>query len=249
MPYWVNMWTYRGVGFLLLWSVFCRLLARLPVHGESLQYTQEFLLLLRNARGGSVDPNLVFPEEIIQPPAPTPGAQSWIPPRARRKRGHRKIPLPSIMLANVQSLRNKVDEVQAHVRFLEEYRDVCILAFTETWLKEHVSQDVMEIDGFGAPFRLDRDPTVTGKSLGGGLCLYINKRWCSTVIIRESLCTPDIELLAVSLRPFYLSREFPKLFVTVVYIHPRANADIATQTMSKTVQSFQARAPDAPIFF
>ena len=39
--------------------------------------------------------------------------------RQRLKRqGHRRIPLPSIFLANVQSLRNKVDELQAKVKFL-----------------------------------------------------------------------------------------------------------------------------------
>lgn len=42
--------------------------------------------------------------------------------------------------------------------------------------------------------------------------------------MHETICTPDIELLSVSFRSFYLSREFPQLFFTVVCIHPRANA-------------------------
>ncbi len=71
------------------------------------------------------------------------------------------------------------------------------------WLRQHDLQSDLDINGFGAPLRLDRDPTVTGKSLGGGLCLYVNKNWCNTAVVRESLCTPDIELLSVSLRPFY----------------------------------------------
>ncbi len=41
------------------------------------------------------------------------------------------------------------------------------------------------------------DSAVTGKPLGGGLCLYVNKNWCNTVVVRETLCTPDIELLYV----------------------------------------------------
>ncbi|KAG7522125.1 hypothetical protein JOB18_013791 [Solea senegalensis] len=128
------------------------------------------------------------------------------------------------MLASVQSLRNKVDELQANVKFLEEYKNACLLAITETWLKDHDLQSDLRIDGFGEPVRLDRDPTVTGKSLGGGLALYINRSWCGNVIVRESLCAPDIELLSVSLRPFYLPREFTQLFVTLVYIHPKANS-------------------------
>ncbi len=66
------------------------------------------------------------------------------------------------------------------------------------------------------------------------------------VIVRESLRTPDIELLSVSLRPFYLPREFPQLFVMLVYIHPKANVDLATQAMLRTVHQLQWIAPDAP---
>lgn len=62
--------------------------------------------------------------------------------------------------------------------------------------------------------------------------------------VRERLCTKDIELLSVSLRPLYLPREFPQIFVMVVYIHPRANVDNASQTI---LQSTQAISPDAPV--
>lgn len=108
--------------------------------------------------------------------------------------GHRRIPLPTVMLANVQSLRKKMDELRANVKFLKEYNSACLLAFTEMWLKEQDYYSDLEMDGFGEPYRLDRDPTVMGKLLGGGLCLYVNKNWCNTVVVRETLCTPDIEL-------------------------------------------------------
>ena len=68
------------------------------------------------------------------------------------------------------------------------------------------------INGFGAPYRLDRDPAVAGKSLGGGVCLYVNTNGCKTVVVRKSVCTEDVELLSASLRPFYLPREFPQFF-------------------------------------
>ncbi len=35
------------------------------------------------------------------------------------------------------------------------------------------------------------------------------------------------------LRPFYLPREFPQLFVTFVYIHPKASVDAATYNFYK----------------
>ncbi len=69
----------------------------------------------------------------------------------------------TVILANVQLLRNKVDELQGNVKFLAEYTNACFLAFTETWLKEQDSRSDLDIDGFGVPFHLDRDPTVTGK--------------------------------------------------------------------------------------
>lgn len=118
----------------------------------------------------------------------------------------------------------------------------------ETWLKQEDFYSDLEIDGFGELYWLDRDPTVMGKSLGGGLCLYVNKDWCNTVVIRETLCTHDIELLSGFLRPYYLPREFPQLFVTLVYIHPKANVDMATRIVAKTVQRLQRRTPDAPNF-
>lgn len=153
-----------------------------------------------------------------------------------------------MVMANVQSLRNKIDELQATVHVHHAYREACILAFTETWLKSQDSDSVLTINGFGIPLRTDRDPVITGKSQGGGVCLYINERWCNSVIVRESLCTQDIELLSVSLRPFYLPREFPQIFVTVVYIHPKANEAKVKETVEHTVSKLQNVSPDAPNF-
>ena len=95
--------------------------------------------------------------------------------------------------------------------------------------------------------RLDRDAAATGMSRGGGVCLYVNQRYCKNVIVRVRLCTKDIELLCVSLRPPYLPREFPQIFVMVVYIHPRANADNASETILQSTQKLQAISPDAPV--
>lgn len=61
---------------------------------------------------------------------------------------------------------------------------------------------------------------VTWKPYRGGVCLYINQKWCKNFIIREQVCLPDIELLSMSMRP-YLPREFPQTNVTVVSILKR----------------------------
>ena len=72
----------------------------------------------------------------------------------------------------------------------------------ETWLTDCNQDNNLFFDGFGAPFRLHRKAEVTGKTQGGRLCLYVNKQYCSSVTVREHICTPDVELLSVSLGVF-----------------------------------------------
>lgn len=175
----------------------------------------------------------------------------------RRKQGkqggvkirlRKQIPLPSVLQGNVQSLRNKLNELQGCVRFQKDFKNCGVLAFTETWFNKQDLDTDLYIDGFGRPFRLDRNAEVTGKKQGGGVCLYVNERYCSAVTVRERICTSDVELLAVSLSPFYLPREFPQIFMTVVYIHPKADAVSATNTIYEVAQKLQSISPEAPSF-
>ncbi len=203
-------------------------------HSQTIQHTREFLLNLQWNRQ-IVDPTLSsrisnINREIISDPVITRndfkkvayirkrGRKGGVRQRIRKQLQNNCIPLPSIILANVQSLRNKTDELHGNISHLREYRDVCIMAFTETWLTAADSDASLDMTGFGPPVRLDRDIEVTQKTQGGGVCLYINRRWCNNFTVQEQLCLPDIQLLSVSVRPFYLQREFPQVFVTVVYI-------------------------------
>lgn len=95
------------------------------------------------------------------------------------------------------------------VKFQHDFRNVCVMAFTETWLSEGDSDSSLRLDDFGVPVRMDRDETATGKAQGGGVCLYIRESWCKSVHVKGRVCTKDIELLTVALRPQYLPREFP----------------------------------------
>ncbi|KAF7644094.1 hypothetical protein LDENG_00228000 [Lucifuga dentata] len=115
-----------------------------------------------------------------------------------------------------------MDELQAYARCKRDFRETCLLAFTETF-GEADRDEELYISGFGLPVRMDRSPHITNKTTGGGVCFYINERYCNTVVVREKICTPDLELLSISLHPFYLPREFPQLSFTLVYIHLRAN--------------------------
>ena len=68
----------------------------------------------------------------------------------------------------------------------------------------------------------------------------------TSLSVRDRVCTVDIELLSVSVRPFYLPREFPQIFVTVVYINPKANTKNAVTTIHKVTQKLESLFPDAP---
>lgn len=180
-------------------------------------------------------------------------------PRRKRKRGKKggirqrlkklkhRLPLPTCMLIHAQSLRHKTEELSANLRYLQEYRGACLLAITESWLNENDPTTGIEPSGFTA-YRLDRDLAVTGKQCGGGVCLLIRDAWCGSAVVRERLCTPHIELLCVSLRPYYLPREFPQLFFTVVYIPPYANSSIAAEEIFNLSQKLETLSPDAPKF-
>ena len=94
----------------------------------------------------------------------SPRTTEWIPAcdpkQRRRKRGKRsgllvrlrrrahRGPLPSILLANVQSLDNKVDEIRARVAFQRDIRDCNVLCFKETWLTQDTLSESVQPAGF-----------------------------------------------------------------------------------------------------
>lgn len=53
-----------------------------------------------------------------------------------------------IKISNPQSLQNKMDKLQAHVRFQHDFRAACLLAITETWLSERDLDSEVAVDGF-----------------------------------------------------------------------------------------------------
>ncbi len=153
-------------------------------------------------------------------------------PRKRRwKRGKRagvlvrlrcrafRHPLPTILLANVQSLDNKLCELRACISYQQETRDCCVICLTETWMSAMVPDSAIELTGFSV-HRSDRTKELTGKSRGGGVCFYINNLWCDERNIHsiKSFCFPDLEFHMLLCRPFWLPREFTAIIITAVYI-------------------------------
>lgn len=149
-----------------------------------------------------------IPEEIAR----TPGSP-WIvvgPSKRRRRRRHRKQkrgrrsgllarlrqqphkpPLPSIILTNARSITNKMDELRLQVAANKFIADSCILLITETWLHALVPDGAIELAGRTA-FRWDRNKD-SGKSKGGGLCIYVHNNWCTNTTIIDRHCSADLE--------------------------------------------------------
>ncbi|KAM3621150.1 uncharacterized protein V6R79_006859 [Siganus canaliculatus] len=76
--------------------------------------------------------------------------RDYKPKRIRRKRGSRG------------GVRNRFDR---------DYQQSSLFCFTETWLTEDAE---LQLDGFEI-IRFDRDAAATRKSIGGGLCIAVNK--------------------------------------------------------------------------
>ena len=166
--------------------------------------------------------------------------------RIRNRRRQFKPVFPSVIMGNVRSLSSKVDFLSANLKYDRLFRQSSLLCFTETWLTDSTPSSSMDMDGFSF-HRLDRDLVKTRKKTGGGLCLYVNDQWClpAHVTVKQTVNNPDIELLAVSCRPYYLPRETSHVFVMVVYIPPDGNAKSASETISRVTHNLQRNSPDA----
>ncbi|XP_078810605.1 uncharacterized protein LOC144994967 [Oryzias latipes] len=151
-------------------------------------------------------------------------------------------------MGNVRSLSIKLDELTALMRLQRVYRESSLLCFTETWLHQDMTNSVVSVTGFTL-VRADRSAAQSGKKKGGGLAVFVNDRWCNRnhITVKEQHCSKDIELVAVSFRPYYLPREFSHVLVVTVYIPPSADAAVACERVHSTVSQLQTQHPQALI--
>ncbi len=162
-----------------------------------------------------------------------------------RKRAHSP-PLPSILLANVQSLDNKMDDLRARISFQRDIRDCNIICLSETWLTPSVPDNAVTPSDNFSVFRMDRTAEA-GKTKGGGVCFFINKKWCDprNISILSRSCSPHLEHLSIICRPFYLPRELSSTVVTAVYIPPQADSSLALSKLHDELSGYINIHPDA----
>ncbi|KAG8139582.1 hypothetical protein E2320_002348, partial [Naja naja] len=100
------------------------------------------------------------------------------------------------------SLFKKIEELELTIPLQKNIQDCCVMVFTETWLDPTIPGEAIELQGCSV-HRTDR--TIdSGKSRGGGLCVYIYSNWSTNIKIMDIQCSPDLEYLAVKCCPFYL---------------------------------------------
>lgn len=213
-----------------------------PFSRGSIVYTREQLLALSQAKPPSWErPDI--PEELRRRRR---GCRAGV--KRREKRRRYKPAVPSIIMGNVRSLPNKMEELSALTRLQWEYRQCSLMMFTESWLNELTPDSLVTLDGFHL-VRADRSARESGKKKGGGLVMYVNERWCNVghISVKEQRCTKDVELLAVGLRPYYLPREYTQVIAVTVYIPPSADAAAACELIHSEVSRLQTSHPQSLI--
>lgn len=118
----------------------------------------------------------------------------------------------------------------------------CSMIFTGSWLDYTTPDAAMELAGFTV-HQADRT-AASGKKTGSGLCIYINNSWCTNTTAIERLCCPDVELMLLKCRPFYLPREFGVVYICAVYIPPDANAKLALAQLHNSINNNLVAHPD-----
>ena len=172
------------------------------------------------------------------------GRKGGVKARTRRRR-HRNV-LPVIITGNAQSVHGKLEELTGLCQYLHQYRDASVMCFTESWFTEKMPNDYLAIKDFHLE-RGDRDLQATGKTKGGGVCCYINEKYCdpSNIKVIDKISLLEIELLSLSIRPYYLPREFNRIIINIVYIPETSYGPKAVPILTDMLYKLYNEHPDA----
>ena len=105
---------------------------------------------------------------------------------------------------------------------------------------------VLQLDGL-ASHQADRDPTLCGKTRGGGLCVYINTDCCNNSVLVSKSCSSLVECAVVWCRPFYLQRELSSLHIVALWIPPSAYAEEVLAALYGTITDLENKHPEGLI--
>jgi hypothetical protein len=88
---------------------------------------------------------------------------------------------------NVYSINGTLKTVKYYVSPNDDIKNIQLVGYTLYW----------------------QDRTAaSGKTQGGGLCIYVNNSWGMISKEISTFCLPKVEYLIINCRPHYLPREF-----------------------------------------
>jgi hypothetical protein len=147
----------------------------------------------------------------------------------------------------MQSLDNKMDELRSRQSYQRDIKNSNILCFTESWLNDNM--DNIQLAGFSVHHQ-DRT-AASGKTRGGGLCLFVNNSWCTKSNIKEvsRFCSPEVEYLMISCRTHYVPGQFSSIYFVAVYLPPQTNAGSKTalNELYKAISKQENANPEAAL--
>ena len=113
------------------------------------------------------------------------------------------------------------------------------------WLNNDT--DNIELAGFSM-YRQNRYAT-SGKTRGGGVCLFVNNSWCAMYNIKgvSRYCSPEVEYLMISCRPHYLPRDFSSILFVAVHLPPQneSGTKTALNQLYKAISKEENAHPEA----
>ena len=151
-----------------------------------------------------------------------------------------KFRTPTMVMGNTQSVRNKMDELQACVRFSTEYRKSAVICLSETWLDESVTDTEIILPGFTC-IRGDRT-SASGKRKMVEACVSLSTNAGVTT-------QPRVPRRVFRTLHSSLSRGFPKIYLCMVYCHPKVNIDNACSVLTDHIHELEKNFPDVPEYY
>lgn len=146
--------------------------ANMAGHMDQFIYSRDQLLALRTTVGTHCDLRLeLLPEVRRRTECGCRGGvkrngkktSGIVQQQSKNGTGRRlKLSLPSVVMGNVRSLENKVDELTALARYDGEIRECSLMCLTKTWLHERILNAAVDITGFTCAWA-DRTRAENGK--------------------------------------------------------------------------------------
>ena len=117
--------------------------------------------------------------------------------------------------------------------------DCSMMIIMEMWLHPLIPDSAVQLTG-RFTHRFNRNKS-SGKSRGGGLCIHVLMDWCTSNRVIHTQCSPDLEVLTVQCRPFYMPRELTTVIIAAVYIPTVSNVNIGLSQLYASInQQMQA---------